>query len=175
MRFVWVLLLFSMEARAVNLAWDPSPETNVTYQVYMGDLPGLGTNAPIKLPAGTNTTVRVPPMQPGEVAYFTVTASRDGLESAPSNEPPWVEPWISFGEAAPGYVRFSFLAVTPTPARPNVSYLLEFATDVEGPWHSEIHFTPVITKYAGGTELYSIDIPITSLPKFFMKARVLIQ
>jgi len=117
----WVSSLWS--APLVTLAWDPSPDTNVTsYRIYAGtqvDIYSSVTNA------GTNLTVTIIGLAPG-TWFFVVTARNDltGLESDPSN------------------VVWKTIGTNPPPAPPlksiRISSTLESSNNPLGPWRDEI-------------------------------------
>jgi hypothetical protein len=70
---------------SVNLAWDPSPDTNVGgYNVYYGPSTGNYTNL---VNTGDATNVTISGLLTGSTYYFVATAfDAAGLESDPSNE-----------------------------------------------------------------------------------------
>jgi hypothetical protein len=80
-------------ALAVNLAWDPSPDTNVTgYVIYYGTNSG---NYQTQIDVGNKTTTSLSNLSPGMTYYFVVTAhTADGVESLPSNEVAYVVPGL---------------------------------------------------------------------------------
>ena len=66
----------------VSLAWDPSPDTNVTYAIYCGASSG---NHHLRFAVGTNLNARLT-LDPG-LWFFVCVAVADGVvESLPSNE-----------------------------------------------------------------------------------------
>ena len=86
-----VLFLF-MQAIAgasdVQLAWDASPTTNITYTIYGHTNFLTSTNlasAAVKVNAGTNLTALIEGMQPPGRWYFAATANLGGLQSDLSN------------------------------------------------------------------------------------------
>ena len=78
-------------ALGVNLAWDPSPDTNVTgYVIYYGTNSG---GYPWRIDVGNHSTAMVSNLPPGVTYYFVVTAyAADGAESLPSNEVTYLVP-----------------------------------------------------------------------------------
>ncbi len=89
-------------ALGVSLAWDPSPDTNVTgYIIYWGtnsDSAGLNAaNATVdytaRLDVGNQIPATLTNLPAGGTYYFVVTAyNADGLESLPSNEVAYTVP-----------------------------------------------------------------------------------
>jgi hypothetical protein len=83
-------------AFGVGLAWDPSPDTNVTgYTIYWGTNNGntesSAANATVdytsRLDVGNQTTATLTNLTAGSTYHFVVTAyTADGVESLPSNE-----------------------------------------------------------------------------------------
>ncbi|GKS58349.1 hypothetical protein YTPLAS18_18760 [Nitrospira sp.] len=71
--------------KAVTLAWDPNPETDIAgYKVYVGTKSGR-YGPPISL--GNVTTYTFANLEPGSTYYFVVTAyDKSGNESSPSSE-----------------------------------------------------------------------------------------
>lgn len=95
-----VLCLFCTQpAQAVTLAWDPSPDPDVTgYAIYYGTNSGNYTTR-VDVGCQTNATVEIPAN--GATYYFAATAyTSDGVESLPSNEvsfrPSYVAPEVEF-------------------------------------------------------------------------------
>lgn len=85
-----ILLSRALLAQAgdVQLAWDPSPDTNVTYRVYAHTNESIATNVleySVRVNAGTNLTAKVDELANG-VWFFVATAvSPEDVESDPSN------------------------------------------------------------------------------------------
>lgn len=75
----------------VTLEWDPNPEPEVVgYYVYVGTQSGVYTRV---VDTGSQTFIRVAPLDPGITYYFAVTArSSDGLESPFSDEVSYTVP-----------------------------------------------------------------------------------
>jgi hypothetical protein len=76
---------FSATASALNVTWNPNPETNIaSYQLRYGTSPGAYSNT---IAAGLSTSAAVSGLQEGATYYFAVTATNQaGLQSAPSAE-----------------------------------------------------------------------------------------
>jgi hypothetical protein len=77
-----MLAPLSASAGQLTLAWDPSPDTNVTYTVYYGTSPGSYTQSV----ETTQTMHTVQGLSNGVRYYFVVRASAGGVLSAPTNE-----------------------------------------------------------------------------------------
>ena len=98
LRTLWVLLAIGVanlhSAFGVSLAWDPSPDTNVTgYVIHYGtnsfasNAPNPTAAYPWRVDVGNQTTVTLSNLPSGVTCYFVVTAyAADGTESLPSNE-----------------------------------------------------------------------------------------
>jgi len=97
---VWVS---AQRARAVTLAWDPSPDTNVAgYYVHYGTVSGSYTT---HVDTGSATTFQVTDLVPGTTYYFAVTAyNAQKIQSAPSGEIAYTAPEVVPPPAA-GVVR----------------------------------------------------------------------
>jgi len=83
---LWIAMIAAscQAAVTVDLAWDPSLDTNATgYIVYWGP---IAQTLPLRMPVGTNLTAVITGLQPGVTYDFYVTAHDDlGQESDPSN------------------------------------------------------------------------------------------
>jgi hypothetical protein len=81
----------SFPASAVNLAWNPNPETDIArYELSYGTSSG---SRAVTVNAGMNTTASVTGLQAGVTYYFVVSAvNQAGLKSAPSAEISYQEP-----------------------------------------------------------------------------------
>lgn len=81
---LFLLVQVSAIAASVTYAWDPSPETNVTYRLYYG----LAHSAYAWTTNSPTTNVTVQGLQPTNTYYAAVTAvdATNGLESDFSNE-----------------------------------------------------------------------------------------
>lgn len=82
-----LLLTLTATAAEVRLAWDASPSTNVTYQLYAHTNSFSTTsrsNAVVRLNVGTNLTATVSDLMPA-TWYFAATANLPGIESDLSN------------------------------------------------------------------------------------------
>ena len=117
--------LTASASQSVSLAWDSSPDTNVTgYVLYSGNVSGKYTS---RLDVGTNTTTTATGLAEGSTYYFVVTAyNAVGLESGPSNEVGFVVPGLirlALGGATNAPVRLSF------PVAPGRSYALQATAD----------------------------------------------
>jgi hypothetical protein len=76
------LLAFGARAQSLKLAWDASPDSNVTnYVVYAAT---NSTTVLTNFPAGTNLTVTIKNLSPATWRFYA-TAQKDGAESLPSN------------------------------------------------------------------------------------------
>lgn len=107
-RILSILLLLTLPLGAVQLAWDPSPDSWVTgYRLYCATNSFYGTNDVGMIRAidvGTNLTTTVYNFQSGTY-YFVATAyTTNGLESLPSNEVSWT---ATNYVAAPGNMRIA--------------------------------------------------------------------
>jgi hypothetical protein len=84
---IGVLISFAASCAeiGVTLEWDPNPESNVAgYNAYVGTQSGHYERI---IDAGTNTVVRISPLDPGVTYCFAVTAyTADHLESPFSDE-----------------------------------------------------------------------------------------
>jgi hypothetical protein len=103
-------------ASAVDLAWNPNPEADITsYQLSYGTSPGL---RPTVINVGNQTAANVSGLEPGQTYYFAVAAiNQSGQQSSPSAEISYQEP-----------------AVPPGPTIPLISstgWTLKFATSEE--------------------------------------------
>ena len=85
------LAVFSNSAKAITLAWDPSPDPTVTgYMVHHGTVSGTYTT---HVDAGMTNTNVVSNLVPGTTYYFVVTAYNAArVESAYSNQVSKAEP-----------------------------------------------------------------------------------
>src|SRR5260221_5463889 len=117
--------LTASAGQSVTLAWDSSPDTNVTgYVLYSGNASGTYSS---RVDVGTNISTTVASLAEGSTYYFAVTAyNADGIESGPSNEVGFIVPGLirlvqGGGTNAP--VRVSF------PAAPAHNYGLQATTD----------------------------------------------
>jgi hypothetical protein len=86
----WILAFAALLSPAfatssANLAWDPSPEPDITgYRVKYGTSSG---NYSQSIDVGNVTTATIPNLTAGQTYYFVVTAFNSGaMESTPSNE-----------------------------------------------------------------------------------------
>ena len=123
--FYVTFYLTASASQSVSLAWDSSPDTNVTgYVLYYGNVSGTYTS---RLDVDTNTTTTVTGLAEGSTYYFVVTAySAVGLESAPSNEVGFIVPGLirlALGNATNAPVRVSF------PVAPGHGYALQATAD----------------------------------------------
>ena len=86
-----VFLPGPLRAADVNLAWNPSPDTDVTgYRLHYGTTSGVYST---KLEAGPTTSWKVTDLAPGLTYYFAATAlNAAGIESAYSNQVSWSAP-----------------------------------------------------------------------------------
>ena len=87
---IWVLsfaalLTPALASQSVTLAWDPSPDADITgYRLKYGTSSGSYTQS---LQVGNTTTATVPNLTAGATYFFAVTAFNSAsMESAPSNE-----------------------------------------------------------------------------------------
>src|ERR1051326_2091558 len=124
--FCIVLHTAALAGQIVTLAWDSSPDTNVTgYVLYSGNASGTYSS---RVDVGTNTSTTVASLAEGSTYYFVVTAyNADGIESGPSNEVDFIVPGLirlvqGGGTNAP--VRVSF------PVAPGHNYVLQATTDL---------------------------------------------
>ena len=99
--------LAAQAGQSVALAWDRSPDTNVTgYVLYSRN--GSNTNTS-RVDVGTNITSTIAGLTEGSTYYFVVTAyNAVGLESGPSNE---------VGFIVPGLLRLVLGGATNAPER----------------------------------------------------------
>ena len=118
--------LAALAGQSVSLAWDSSPDTNVTgYVVYSGNASGTYSS---RVDVGTNTSTTVASLAEGSTYYFVVTAyNADGIESGPSNEVDFIVPGLirlvqGGGTNAPVRVNF--------PVAPGRNYGLQATTDL---------------------------------------------
>jgi hypothetical protein len=83
--FVILMLLTVMSLFAVGLAWDPSPDSNVTgYAILYGTNSG---SYKIRVDVGNQTNVTIQLPTNGVTYFFVATAyTINGVESLPSNE-----------------------------------------------------------------------------------------
>ena len=109
-------------AHALNLAWNPNPETNITgYQLSYGTSPGVRSTV---IEVGAKTTAAVTGLKQGSTYYFAVTATNSaGLQGAPSAEISYQVPANQIPVAAAKSVS--------TPEDSSVSVILS-AADADG-------------------------------------------
>jgi hypothetical protein len=96
---MWQLLILAMmifacgleAAPDVSLAWDPSPDADVSgYRLNYGLESGV---YPQIIDVGNTTTATVSGLAAGQTFYFVVTAyTAEGMESLPSNEVSFTQP-----------------------------------------------------------------------------------
>ena len=89
---MFTLLITAISLLAVGLAWDPSPDPNVTgYAIYYGTNSG-SYQTRVNVGNVTNCVITVP--TDGHTWYFVATAyTIDGVESLPSNEVSYAPPY----------------------------------------------------------------------------------
>lgn len=117
--FAWLALCLAWTAGAasqVSLAWEPSPDADVTaYRLYWGGAAGTWTNHHA---LGNVTNAVFSDLTPGGRYYFVVTAlNTAGLESDPSNE-----------------VSYSVPTKPRPPGELQITQTLQTATSPAGPW-----------------------------------------
>lgn len=80
-----LFLVIPGQAKQVDLTWDPSPTSGVTYNVYRGTAPGVcgGTKvvSNLTLPSFSDTTVVL-----GASYVYAISAQNSGGESACTSE-----------------------------------------------------------------------------------------
>lgn len=90
---VLVMLACVVKMLAVTLAWDASPDANVSgYAIYYGTNSG-GWTVRVDVGNVTNCTITLPTS--GNVTYFFVATAYtpEGIESVPSNEVSYTPPY----------------------------------------------------------------------------------
>lgn len=160
----------SHAAAELGLRWNapPSHESNVTYRVYVSPEPDARIHASKCFNVGTNRWVVVGPLDPGVPKWFTVTANRDGKESAPAQEIGFVVPWVISKTDKTG-ARFEFLKPI---AQGNVNYVLEFSKNLTD-WGDPFPFEAKSQVFPNGVETLYVDVPFTlQYPYVFARVRL---
>jgi hypothetical protein len=117
--------------RRITLAWDPSPDTNVTgYRLYYGPTSGTYTNS-VTTVSNQVTVV----LTNTRSAFFAATATNAaGMESDYSNEVQWT--------------------VATNAPRTNVVVAIQRSGSAAGPWQTITQFTNDITSPANNGAMF---------------------
>ena len=84
-----LLVAWGIHAADIPLTWDPSPSDGVTnYWIYASPEPFTNsnrTNAPVRVPVGTNTVATLEEVQAGKIYIAASAENSFGMESYLSN------------------------------------------------------------------------------------------